>query len=109
MDGSFIGPELAGGFPFELIDENGKIIKGKHVISPNITTDKKTGIMTSWSQEDFIQRFRNGRVIPGSPMPWGPFSRMDSVDLIAIYKYLSSVGPVQNEIPPGIQEGDPDV
>lgn len=109
MDGSFVGPELAGGFPFELINEKGEIIKGKHLISPNLTTDAETGIMASWSQEEFVERFRTGRVIPGSPMPWGPFSRMDEMELIAIYKYLSSLSPIRLEIPTGIQEGDPDV
>jgi mono/diheme cytochrome c family protein len=109
MDGSFVGPELAGGFPFELFGNDGKIIAGKHVISPNLTSDPETGIIASWSQEDFVQRFRNGRIIPGSPMPWGPFSRMDDLELIAIYKYLSSLSPVKNAIPAGIQEGDPDV
>jgi mono/diheme cytochrome c family protein len=109
MDGSFVGPELAGGFPFELFGPDGKIIPGKHLVSPNLTPDAGTGIMASWSQEEFIDRFRNGRVIPGSPMPWGPFSRMDDMELIAIYKYLSTLSPISRDTPVGIQEGDPDV
>jgi len=109
MNGAFIGPELAGGFPMEVMDENGDIIKGKHVVSPNLTPDQKTSIIADWSKDDFIGRFRNGRVIPGSPMPWGPFSRMTDLELTAIYKYLKTVEPVNYEIPAGIQEGDPDV
>ena len=109
MDGSIVGPELGGGFPFEVIGENGQIIKGKHLISPNITMDPKTGIMAGWSQEEFINRFRSGRIIEGSPMPWGPFSRMSDEELIAMYKYLSNYKHVENEIPVGIQEGDPPI
>lgn len=65
--------------------------------------------MAGWSQDDYIERFRNGRVIAGSPMPTGPFSRMDDMELISFYKYLSTVSPVNLEQPYGIQEGDPDV
>jgi mono/diheme cytochrome c family protein len=107
MSGAFVGPELAGGFQFEVMNENGEIIKGKHVVSTNLTSDKNTGIMAAWSQDDFLQRFRTGRIIAGSPMPWGPFSRMTDLDLIAIYKYLSTLEPIDMEIPVGVQEGDP--
>ena len=107
MDGSFVGPELAGGFPFELFGEDGKVIKGKHVVSPNITMHPQTGIITGWSQEVFVGRFKTGRVIEGSPMPWGPFSRMSEMELIVIYKYLSSVDPIERKIPVGIQDGNP--
>lgn len=107
MSGAYIGPELAGGFPFEIFNERGQIIPGKHVVSQNLTTDKETGIIANWSQEQFIQRFRAGFVIPGSPMPWGPFSRMSDMELTAIYKYLKSVAPVNLKQPYGIQEGDP--
>ena len=109
MDGSFVGPELAGGFPFELMDKNGNIIAGKHIVSPNITMDSKTGIMAGWTKDEFINRFRNGRVFPGSPMPWGPFSRMTDMELTAIYKYLFSAPKVEREVPYGIQEGDPPI
>ncbi len=108
MDGSYIGPELAVGFQFEVIGENGVIIKGKHIVSPNLTTDPRTSIIATWTEDDFVQRFRNGRVIPGSPMPWGPFSRMSELELVAIYKYLKTLAPVNLEQPVGVQEGDPD-
>jgi hypothetical protein len=102
-----VGPELAGGFPFELFGPDAKIIPGKHVVSPNITMHPQTGIMAGWSQEVFVERFKTGRVIEGSPMPWGPFSRMSEMELIVIYKYLSSVDPIERKIPVGIQDGDP--
>jgi len=31
-------------------------------------------------------------------MPWGSFSRMDDLDLKAIYRYLNSLDPVENKI-----------
>ena len=109
MDGSFIGEELGGGFPFEVIGGNGEIVKGKHLVSPNITMDPKTGIIAGWSQEEFVTRFKTGRLIEGSPMPWGPFSRMTDDELIAIYKYLSNYKHVERKNPYGIQDGDPGV
>lgn len=107
MTGAFIGPQYAGGAKFELVDENGKIVSGKHLVTPNLTTDPETGRLNGWSQKDFMDRIRKGRVIPGSPMPWGPFSRMSDLELTALYKFLTSLEPVKNEIPMGIQDGDP--
>ncbi len=107
MTGAYVGPELAGGFEFELMNEKGEIVKGKHIVTPNLTPDQKTGLIAKWSQDVFIKRFRTGRIINGSPMPWGPFSRMTDLELKAVYKYLNTLDPVDMEIPYGIQEGDP--
>lgn len=107
MTGAFIGPELGGGFSIELIDINGGIVPGKHLVSPNLTKDAETGIMANWTEEQFIHRFRTGAVIKESPMPWGPFSRMSDLELKAIYRYLNTVPPVNRKHPYGIQEGDP--
>ncbi len=107
MTGAYAGPELAGGFPFEVFSQDGKVIKGKHLVTPNLTTDQETGIMAKWTKDQFINRFRMGVVIQGSPMPWGPFSRMSDLELTAIYKYLSTIEPVKLPQPYGIQEGDP--
>lgn len=107
MTGAFIGPELAGGFPFEVFNEFGEIVAGKHLVSPNLTTDAQTGIIANWSEDQFIERFRTGEVIKGSPMPWGPFSRMSDMELTAIYKYLKTLAPINLQHPYGLQEGDP--
>jgi len=107
MTGAFIGTEYAGGTKFEIIDESGKIVSGKHLVTPNLTTDVETGRINGWSQKDFIERFRKGKLVPGSPMPWGPFSRMSELELTALYKFLTSLEPVKNQVPLGIQEGDP--
>lgn len=107
MTGAYIGPDFAGLTQFEILDDNLEIIKGKHLVTPNLTPDPQTGRMEGWTQQDFIKRFRTGRVIPGSPMPWGPFSRMSEMELKAIYKFLKSIAPVKISTPLGIQEGDP--
>lgn len=107
MTGAYIGTEYAGSAKFEVIDENFKIVKGKHLVTSNLTPDPETGRMSGWTKKDFMDRFRKGRVIPGSPMPWGPFSRMSDLELTALYKFLTSLDPVENEVPLGIQEGDP--
>lgn len=109
MTGAFIGPELAGGFPMEVFSMKGEVIKDKHLVTPNLTPDNSTGIMSDWSQEQFVERFRLGVVIQGTPMPWGPFSRMSDLELKAIYKYLSTTPPVNLKQPYGIQNGDPPV
>jgi mono/diheme cytochrome c family protein len=89
--GNFVGAPLAGGTVFE---EKGH----PTLISPNLTPDP-TGRITNWTQESFIKRFRLGKLIPYSHMPWEAFGRMTDTELIAIYKYLKTVKPAKTEIP----------
>ena len=91
--GAFIGPDFAGGMHFT--DDPG--LKGEFW-TPNITTDRETSIMASWSEELFIKRIRTGRVYETSPMPWGPLLNLTDADLKAIYRYLRTLPPVHNEI-----------
>lgn len=115
--GAFTDKELAramchgvkrnGQAKFEVIDERGQIVKGKHFVTPNLTPDPETGRMALWNEEVFITRFRAGTVIPGTPIPWGPYSRMTDLELKALFKYLHSLQPVHAATPVGIQEGDP--
>jgi hypothetical protein len=84
-----VGAPLAGGTVFE---EKGH----PTLISPNLTPDP-TGRITNWSQESFIKRFRMGKLIPYSHMPWEAFGRMTDTELIAIYKYLKTVKPAKTE------------
>ena len=92
--GKFTGPAFAGGFHFQ----PDAFTKGFSFVSPNLTPDKETGIITNWSESAFVARFHAGRIHQGSPMAWGAFSRMNEVDLKAIYRYLKSLKPVQNKI-----------
>jgi len=89
MTGAYIGPEFAGGLKFEVAD-------GGYTVTPNLTPDKETGRITGWSQEIFINRFRQKKIIAVSDMPWDQFRNMNNDDLKAIYKYLVSLKPIKN-------------
>jgi mono/diheme cytochrome c family protein len=84
MAGAFIGEELAGGNDIE------------GFVTPNLTPDP-SGRIYKWTKQDFIARFRKGRLIPGSPMPWSSFGRMTDEELTAIYNYLKTVKPAQTK------------
>lgn len=92
--GAFIGKPFAGGmhFPPDVFSE------GKSFTTPNLTPHKGTGVMAEWSEEAFISRFHAGRLISGSPMPWGAYSRMTDNDLKALYRYLHSLEPVERKV-----------
>lgn len=83
MTGAFIGEPFAGGLKFE---EPGM----PTLVSPNINPNMP-GRIYGWSQQDFIKRFRMGKVIAYSHMPWNSFKRMSDNDLKAIYSYLKSL------------------
>jgi hypothetical protein len=72
-------------------------------VSPNLTPDPATGHIASWSESDFVQRFRRGLVIEDSPMPWGGFQRMTDTDLEALYRFFRSLRPVHHDVGPTIQ------
>jgi mono/diheme cytochrome c family protein len=93
MTGAFIGEDFAGGLVFESETDSGKYI----LTTPNLTPDA-TSHIRGWSQQQFINRFRQGTIVQQSHMPWGPFSRMSDDELKAIYKFLQTVKPVHNVI-----------
>ncbi len=74
-------------------------------MSPNLTPDAATGRIVSWSEDDFVQRFRLGLVIADSPMPWGSFKRMTESDLRALYRYFRTLMPVRRDNGPVLQPG----
>lgn len=86
MTGKYIGEPFAGGNEIE------------GFVTPNLTPDSSSRIF-GWTQKQFIARFRKGRLIPGSPMPWGSFSRLKNEELAAIYNYLRTVKPARTVIP----------
>ena len=88
--GASLGIDYAGGLVIPSTN--------KKFVTPNITPDKETGVMTNWNEEMFINRFRAGKVHEGTPMPWGSFSRIDEIELKAIYRFLQSLDPVKNKI-----------
>jgi len=92
--GKFTGPAFAGGLSMPP-DE---FTQGFSFVTPNLTPDPETGIMTNWTESTFVNRFRSGRIHERSPMAWGAFSKMNEVDLKAVYRYLKSLQPVHNKI-----------
>jgi mono/diheme cytochrome c family protein len=68
--------------------------------APNLTPSKKFGVMAQWDQGTFVGRFKAGRVIKNSEMPWENFRQMDDSDLISLYLYLRSLPPVDHEAGP---------
>ena len=89
--GDYVGPILAGGLEFPS-EKNPKVT----FVTPNLTF-AKTGRITNWTEEIFIARVRTGKGADGSPMPWAAFSRMTDADLSAVYQYLKSLPPVEND------------
>lgn len=94
------GMYLAGGFEYKMPFGT--------VRSANITPHKKTGI-GSWSKEKFVSRFKQYNVPAESlstvskgqfntVMPWQMYADMTRQDLEAIYTYLQTVEPVENQV-----------
>jgi hypothetical protein len=94
ITGEFTGPQLAGGGKTPSATEE----PGVWVYSPNLTQDRETGRIYGWTVEQFIQRFRVGRGVKESIMPWEAFKTYSDNDLKAVYKYLVSLEPVKNEV-----------
>lgn len=99
--GQFIGADFAGGMAFPMVD--GSISR-----SANITPHVETGI-GSWTEEQFVQRFKiyqdSSFVLPEvrageyqSNMPWTMYAGMETQDLKAIFAYLQTLKPVENEV-----------
>jgi mono/diheme cytochrome c family protein len=85
MTGAYIGEPFGGGNNIE------------GFITPNLTPDS-SGRIFNWSKQNFIDRFRMGKLHPQSPMPWNSFKRMTDEELTAVYNYLKAVKPVKTEL-----------
>lgn len=94
------GMFLAGGFEFNA--------PWGAVRSSNITPHKETGI-GNWSKETFVNRFKEfdvpvdslaevGEQEFNTIMPWQMYAGMTTEDLEAIYAYLQTVEPVENQV-----------
>jgi mono/diheme cytochrome c family protein len=95
--GALAGPRFGGATRFTSSDTPGMIWA-----PPNITRDPATGRLGKLTEDQFVQRFRAGRLLPGSPMPWQGFRRMREDDLRAIYRYLMTVPPVRRDVGPPV-------
>jgi len=91
-DGSYIGPKFAGGMRMDYDKDPTKVF-----VTPNLTPDPKTGHITNWTEDEFLARFRAGEKIEGTHMPWKAYGRMGDDDVRAIYRFLRSLAPIENE------------
>ena len=69
----------------------------------NLTPDRRTGI-GDWPEELFIKTLRTGKFMGSSrdilpPMPWQTIGQMTDDDLKAIFAYLKSLPPIENQVP----------
>lgn len=90
MTGAFVNAPFSGGLEFREAEGT--------FITPNLTPDDSTGRLKGWTPELFVHRFRQGKLIPGSPMPWESFQQMTDSDLKAIYYFLKTLPPAPNRV-----------
>lgn len=68
----------------------------------NLTPDPTTGIGRRYDEAKFIKTIRTGKKPEGEPllppMPWNMYAKMTDDDLKAVYAYLSSLPPIQNNV-----------
>jgi len=69
----------------------------------NLTPDNGTGL-GGWTEEQFIKTMRTGKhlgvgreILP--PMPWYSLAVLTDGDLKAIFAYLHSIKPIENQVP----------
>jgi mono/diheme cytochrome c family protein len=77
-------------------------------ITRNLTSDKQTGI-GRWSESQIVNAIRNGRapdrLLNLWGMPWFFLHYFTDSDATAIARYLKSLPPVRNRIPPPVHYG----
>lgn len=98
VSGAYLGPPFSGGTPEPVAGDPTRILT-----APNLTPDSATGRIAAWTEDAFVARFRAGRLLRESYMPWEFFARMTDDDLRAIYRYLRTLPPVRNETGPSIR------
>jgi mono/diheme cytochrome c family protein len=77
------GPAMSGGVSYP-DHKNPQLIYQ----SANLT---RAGRLATWSENDFVARFRAGALLDGSPMPWAAYQGMQENDLRSMYRYLKSL------------------
>jgi hypothetical protein len=93
--------DFAGGMEF-------KFPNGATARSANITPEENTGI-GAWERAYFVGRFKEYadsttshiRMSPNEAntvMPWSMYAGMTEEDLNAIYSYLRTAKPIENEV-----------
>jgi mono/diheme cytochrome c family protein len=97
--GAFTGPHLGGATGFKAGGDAARTWS-----PPNITNEPATGRLAKFTEDEVVARERAGRAIPGSPMPWQGYQRMNEDDLRAMYRYLQTVPPAVHDVGPAVVE-----
>ena len=72
--------------------------------APNLTPHQETGAIVNWTEEVFLSRFQSGRVYKDSNMPWEAFRGLKKEDVLAIYRYLNSLKPIDRYTGPSYRK-----
>src|SRR5262245_44602897 len=77
-------------------------------VSRNLTSDKETGL-GRWTEPQIVNAIRNGRapdrLLNMWAMPWFFLHYFTDSDATAVARYLKSLTPVKNRIPPPVHYG----
>jgi mono/diheme cytochrome c family protein len=92
-----------GAFSGEAEAEEDPTNSAQEIIAPNLTPDPETGHIASWSEDAFVARFRGGRFVKGSKMPWEAFARLTENDVRSLYRFLRTVPPVKRKVGPPVR------
>ena len=72
--------------------------------SANLTPDPETGVLSDFTEQQFIRTMRTGRhqgqgrpILP--PMPWQFVGKMTDDDLKAVFAYLRQIPAIKNKVP----------
>jgi mono/diheme cytochrome c family protein len=87
-----VGPRGGGSLP----DPSHGDDKDMEFVAPNLTTHP-TGLLSKMDEDAFVARMRAGRGYPSSIMPWEGFQATSEADLRSVYRYLSTLPPVDND------------
>jgi mono/diheme cytochrome c family protein len=68
--------------------------------APNLTPVRRGVLKQMGTKDVWMARFRAGRQVVDSPMPWNAFSRMSDADLEALWLFFNSLKPIQGETGP---------
>jgi hypothetical protein len=95
--GTKVGRSQVAGFPGP---------RGARFYAKNLTPDPETGL-GRWSEEQFVQTFKNGVRSDGtkyavSPMEWNIYANMKEEDVRAMYRYLRTIKAIPNKVPANI-------
>jgi mono/diheme cytochrome c family protein len=88
-DFAFSAPAFSGGAPI-----TSEIDPSVVHTPPNLTPALGTGVIADWSEDQFVQRLREGRIHPGSSMPWENYMLLSESDVRSLYRFLHSLEPV---------------